>query len=211
VTRAPEFQLLLISDGRGDTESLEQRVQEALSALPDGAAAVQVREKGLATRPLVALCRRLLPVCHTHRARLLVNDRCDVALAAGLDGVHLAQSSLAAVDARALLGPDALIGVSCHDRSELEEAVGHASYATWGPVFQPTSKTSHLKAVGLESLREASALGVPLYALGGIGIDNAPEVRRSGACGLAVIGAGLGAPDVAQAVTALWEAWSNVS
>jgi thiamine-phosphate pyrophosphorylase len=209
VTDTPRFQLLLISDGAGDEARLERRLAEALSVLPNGAAAVQVREKALATRALVALCRRLQPLCRAHLAPLLVNDRCDVALALGLDGVHLAQSSITAVDARALLGAEALLGVSCHDLTELGPVVGDADYAVWGPLFPPRSKASGRAPIGLESLREATAFGVPLYALGGIGPENAATVRAHGARGLAVIGSGLGADNPAGAVSALWRAWNE--
>jgi thiamine-phosphate pyrophosphorylase len=207
----PRFQLLLISDGSGDAAQLERRLSQALSALPQGVAALQVREKALSTARLVSLCRRLLPFCRAHRIPVLVNERCDVALALGLDGVHLAQSSVSAADARALLGPGALIGVSCHDLVELELAAGHADYVVWGPVFAPTSKASHRAPLGLESLQVAARLGVPIYALGGIGPENAARTRAQGAHGVAVIGSGLGAEDPARAVAALWKAWTGAS
>ena len=177
--------------------------------LPPGAAALQIREKALPTRTLLALCRELLPVCRKHGAPLLVNDRCDVALAAGLDGVHLAQASIGAADARALLGPRAMVGVSCHDLAELEAARGQADYAAWGPVFPPLSKAQVREPTGIDSLRGAVSRGVPLYALGGIGPDNAAEVRAAGAHGIAVIGSGLGAAAPGPSIAALWRAWNG--
>ncbi len=182
-------------------------MRAALSALPEGCAAVQVREKELSSRDLVALCRALLPICHSHRSCLLVNDRCDVALSAGLDGVHLAQSSVEAADARALLGPAAILGVSCHDLGEIDAVRGAASYVAFGPVYPPRSKHSALPPRGTAGLRAAVARGVPVFALGGLTPENAGEVRAQAAHGLAVIGAGLGADDPATAVASLWEAW----
>jgi thiamine-phosphate pyrophosphorylase len=168
-----------------------------------------VREKELPARALVALCRGLLPLCRRHRTPLLVNDRCDVALSAELDGVHLAQSSIGAADARALLGPDALIGVSCHDLPEVDRVLDVASYLEFGPIYAPTSKRSPLPPLGLPALRLAAAQHMPLYAIGGISPKNAAEVRASGARGLAVIGWGLGADEPASAVALLWRAWCS--
>jgi thiamine-phosphate pyrophosphorylase len=205
----PRFQLLLITDGVGDTERLEQRLMEALPVLPDGAAAVQVREKSLPTPALVALCWRLLPLCRAHQVPLLVNDRCDVALALGLDGVHLTQSSVTAADARALLGPNAIIGVSCHDLAELQLAAEHADYAAFGPLFPPISKVPVREPLGLQSLQAGSALGLPLFALGGIGPENAAAARAHGAQGVAVIGSWLGAKEAGPSVAALWRAWNE--
>jgi thiamine-phosphate pyrophosphorylase len=167
-----------------------------------------VREKALPARALVALCRRLLPLCRRHRTALLVNDRCDVALSAELDGVHLAQSSIRAADARALLGPDALIGVSCHDLPEVDAVLGVADYVALGPIHPPTSKRSTLPPLGPPALRLAAARGMPLYAIGGINPTNAAEVRAGGARGIAVIGWGLGADEPGIAVASLWRAWS---
>jgi thiamine-phosphate pyrophosphorylase len=209
VARSLDFQLLLITDGSGDAPTIVRRVQEALDVLPAGVAAIQVREKSLTTPALVALCRNLLPRCRAHRAPLLVNDRCDVALAMGLEGVHLAQSSITATDARAILGPSALLGVSCHDADELALAAPTADYACWGPVFTPRSKEAVGAPIGLESLQVASRSGLPLFALGGIGPENAAAARAHGARGLALIGAGLGRDAPGPAVAALWKAWGD--
>jgi thiamine-phosphate pyrophosphorylase len=209
VARSLDFQLLLITEGCGDPPTIVRRVRDALEVLPAGAAAIQVREKSLGTRALVDLCHELLPACHAHHAPLLVNDRCDLVLALGMDGLHLAQSSMTATDARAILGPSRLVGVSCHDAAELALAAHAADYACWGPIFAPHSKDASRDPIGLASLKVASRSGLPLFALGGIGPENAAAARAHGARGLAVIGAGLGSDEPGRSVTALWSAWNR--
>jgi thiamine-phosphate pyrophosphorylase len=209
VARSLDFQLLLITDGSGNAPRTVRRVQEALNVLPAGVAAIQVREKSLATPALVTLCRSLLPACRARSAPLLINDRCDVVLAMDLDGVHLAQSSIAATEARAILGPNALLGVSCHDADELALVAPAADYACWGPVFSPRSKDALRPPIGLESLQDASRSGLPIFALGGIGPENAAAARAHGARGLALIGAGLGNDAPGPTVAALWRAWND--
>jgi thiamine-phosphate pyrophosphorylase len=151
----------------------------------------------------------LLPVCRQYDTPLLVNDRCDVVLAVGLDGVHLAQASIAPRDARALLGAEAIIGVSCHDRPEVDAALGAADYVAFGPIFSPKSKAPQRPPLGMNGLAAAVATGMAVYALGGVDPGNAADLRRSGAHGLAVIGAGLGADDPGAAVASLWRAWHS--
>jgi thiamine-phosphate pyrophosphorylase len=185
--------LLLITDRKLCPLSLVECVAGALAVAPPGSVAVQLREKDLDARALRDLAKALLPLCRARGARLLVNDRIDVALALDLDGVHLPQASFAAAAARRLLGPSRLVGVSCHSPAEVQAAcAGGASYATLGPIFDTPSKRAFGSPVGLELLREASALGLPLFGLGGIVAGNAREVLRQGAVGLAVIGAWLG-------------------
>ncbi|MHB1843930.1 MAG: thiamine phosphate synthase [Deltaproteobacteria bacterium] len=197
------FELLLITGGPHTAQPLA--IGAALASLPPGTTAVQLREKELGGRELAELARALLPICAARFAPLVVNDRVDVALALGLRGVHLGSSSLSPADARRLLGPHALVGVSCHSEAELLEAKGFASYATFGPIFETPSKRALGAPLGVEALSAASRLGVPLIALGGI----TPETigRLEGAAGIAAIGAGLGAPDPARACAALWAAW----
>jgi thiamine-phosphate pyrophosphorylase len=205
----PPFELLLITDRNRASAPLSQVVEEALKAVPHGAAAVEVREKDLLGRALADLCRELLPICRRLRAPLLVNDRVDVALALGLDGVHLPRSSFTARDARSVLGPDALIGVSCHNLDELREAREGADYATFGPVFETASKQAYGPPIGIEAFAAAVGEGLPLYALGGVTPERAPALRASGARGLAAIGAALGAASPGEACRELWRAWTG--
>ena len=176
----------------------------ALAGLPPGVAAVQLREKDLGGGALLALARALAPVCRAHRQRLVVNDRLDVALAAGADGVHLPAAGVPPEDARRLLGPDALVGVSCHSAGDVARArAGGASYATFSPVYDTPSKRPYGPPVGVAALRDAARLGLPLVALGGIDAARAAEVRAAGAAGVAAIRAWLEGGDAARAVRAL--------
>ena len=176
----------------------------ALAGLPPGVVAVQLREKDLGGRALLALARALAAVCRAHGQRLLVNDRLDVALAAGADGVHLPAAGVPPADARRLLGRHALVGVSCHSAAEVGRALaGGASYATFSPVYDTPSKRRYGPPVGVAALRDAARLGLPLVALGGVDAARVVEVRAAGAAGVAAIRAWLQGGDPAGAVRAL--------
>ena len=185
-------------------EDLPGRVRRALSALPAGIAAVQLRDKEMPACGLLALAHELAGVCHELGHRLLVNDRLDVALAAGADGVHLPSAGIPPAEARRLMGPQAFLGVSCHGEEEVRRALeGGADFATFGPVFETPSKRVYGSPVGLEALRSAARLGLPLVALGGIEAANARAAIEAGAWGLAAIRAWLYASDPAEGAQAL--------
>lgn len=193
----------LITDRRL-VPSLAARAAEALRGLPPGTAAIHLREKDLGGRALLDLARELRRACDGAGQLLLVNDRLDVALAAGADGVHLPSDGVPVEDARRLLGPGALVGRSCHARAEVEAArAGGASFATFSPVYDTPSKRPFGPPVGVEALREAAGVGLPLVALGGIDPSRLPEVRAAGAVGVAAIRAWLVGPDPAGAVRGL--------
>ncbi len=165
---------------------------------------VQLREKDLGGRALGELARELLPLCRARGAPLLINDRVEVALALGLEGVHLPAASFPVGAARALLGPDRLLGVSCHYRADVAAArAGGADYATFGPLFDTPSKRTFGAPLGLAALSDAALEGLPLFGLGGVEVERAAGVARAGARGVAVIGAWLGAGDPATAVEQL--------
>jgi thiamine-phosphate pyrophosphorylase len=151
---------------------------------------VQLREKKLTGRELYDLARAAADLARGSATRVLVNDRADVARAAGCDGVHLTTRSLDARVVRRAFGEDFLIGVSAHTPGEARAAhAGGADFAVFGPVFDTPSKRAYGAPVGLESLRDAArALSpFPLVALGGVGESNAAEVMRAGAAGVAGI------------------------
>jgi len=201
--RAPLPRLHLITDRRL-VPSLPDRVAAALRALPAGTVAVHLREKELGGRALLDLARALRSACHAAGQLLLVNDRIDVAIAAGADGVQLPSAGVPVAEARRLLGPAALLGCSCHSRADVEAALeGGASFATFSPIYDTPSKRPYGAPVGVEALREAARVGLPLVALGGIGPDRVQEVRAAGAVGVAAIRAWLEGDDPAAAVRAL--------
>lgn len=157
-----------------------------------GAKLVQLREKHLAPREFCREAEAALRVAHEWGARLIINDRADIALAVGADGVHLGQDDLPPLAARRLLGDEALIGFSTHN---LEQAVTASrlplDYLAIGPIFQTSSKEKPDPTVGPEGLarvREATG-AVPLVAIGGITPENAVEVLAAGADSVAAIGA----------------------
>jgi thiamine-phosphate pyrophosphorylase len=181
-----------------------RRAAAALAGIPARRVAVHLREKDLGGAALLRLARALAGACHARGQLLLVNDRIDVALAAGADGVHLPSAGVPPADARRLLGPAAIVGVSCHSADDVRRARdGGASYATFGPVYDTPSKRPYGAPVGLAALREAARLGLPLVALGGVTPERVAEVRAAGASGVAVIRAWLVGGDPAAAVRAL--------
>jgi thiamine-phosphate pyrophosphorylase len=183
---------------------LPGRVEAALAGLPPGVAAVQLRAKALGGRDLLALARATRAAVQAAGQWLLVNDRLDVAVAAGADGVHLPSRGVPPAEARRLLGADPIVGVSCHSLEEVRRArEGGADFATFGPVFETPSKRAYGPPVGLEALREAARLGLPLVALGGVDVGNAPSTVAAGASGVAAIRAWVGAADAAAAVREL--------
>lgn len=193
----------LITDRRLAPD-LAGRVAAALRGLPPRTVAVHLREKDLGGRALIELARAVGKACAEARQLLLVNERLDVALAVGADGVHLPSAGVPVADASRLLGPSALVGRSCHSLGDVEAAAaGGASFATFSPIYDTPSKRPFGAPVGVEALRAAAALGLPLVALGGITPANAPEVRAAGAVGVAAIRAWLVGDEPAVAVRAL--------
>jgi thiamine-phosphate pyrophosphorylase len=154
---------------------------------------IQIREKDLGARALVELARAAIGSTRETAARVLINERLDVAIAAGAAGVHLGESSLpleaVAAWRRGAARADFLIGVSCHSReSVLAAERGGADYAFFGPVFATPSKAAFGAPQGISRLREAcAAVGIPVLAIGGVNFDNATECIRAGASGVAAI------------------------
>ena len=201
-SRAVHFRILLISDGFDERTC--GRVAAALSALPPGVAAVQLRAKALHGHALYDAAVALLPIVHARGGMFLVNDRVDVALAAGADGVHLPARGLPPEAARRLVGEGLFLGVSTHTPSEAAAACyAGADYVTFGPVFPTAGKGT---PVGLATLANVTnAVPVPLFALGGIDATRAQGVVATGAR-VACIGAVLGQDDAEAAAHALWAA-----
>ena len=191
--------LYLITPDEADTTRLLARVADVL----DQAVLLQYRNKaadaGLRRRQAEALA----PLCRAAGVRLIVND--DAALAAdiGAGGVHLGETDGDLDAARRLLGPDALIGVSCYDSLARARAAADAgaSYVAFGAFFPSTTKPNARKA-SFDLLRDSAALGLPRVAIGGITPDNARSVIEAGADLIAVIGGIFDAPDPVAAARA---------
>ena len=151
---------------------------------------VQLREKGLTARVLFELAAAAAQIARGSETRVLVNDRADIARAAGCDGVHLTTSSLDTAVMRRAFGGEFLIGVSAHTLDEARAAhAGGADFAVFGPVFDTPSKRAYGPPVGLGALTEAALelSRFPLVALGGVGEDEVEKVLRAGAAGVAGI------------------------
>jgi thiamine-phosphate pyrophosphorylase len=215
----PDFRLYMVTDRKlaarhGGLLAVVEAALSAASPAAPGAVAVQLREKDLEARELYELARALRERCSRYGAPLLVNDRLDVAIAAGADGAHLPANSFAVADARRLMGPAALLGVSTHQVSEVAEAkAAGADFAVFGPVYEPLSKPGYGATSGAEKLGAAcrTAPELPLYALGGITAERVRELGQSlrgsdHPAGVAVIGAVLGADDPARAMCDLMHA-----
>jgi len=173
------------------------------AALDGGVRAVQLREKDLEGGEIYQLAVQLRELTLRYQARLLINDRVDVALAVEADGVHLGQTSFPVPVARQLLGPGKLIGVSTHNLEEIAAAAG-ADFLVFGPVYATPSKAKYGEPQGLIRLRQALTQSpLPLFAIGGITVERVLEVLRTGAHGIAVISALSAAPDPAQAANDL--------
>ncbi|HXC69934.1 MAG TPA: thiamine phosphate synthase [Pyrinomonadaceae bacterium] len=160
------------------------------AAVAAGVPLFQIREKLLSGRVLYELVERAVEITRGSNTRLLVNDRPDIARAAGADGVHLTTQSLPADVVRRIYGPEFLIGVSTHSSEEARVArVRGADFVVFGPVFATESKREFGAPQGLERLQEITneLRGFPVVAIGGITLDNVAPCFDSGASGVAAI------------------------
>ncbi|MBX3729694.1 MAG: thiamine phosphate synthase [Candidatus Sumerlaeia bacterium] len=173
-------------------------LDQAERALAGGATAIQLRDKAAGGRALYDLALAFKALCRSHGALLFVNDRLDVALAAGADGVHLGQSDLPAAGTRPLVPPGFLIGVSASrpEWARAAEADG-ADYLGVGALY-PTGTKGDARHIGLDGLRAVrAATRLPIVGIGGIHCDAVGEILAAGADGVAVVSAIVGAPDIA--------------
>jgi thiamine-phosphate pyrophosphorylase len=199
------FSLCLVTDRSQVTGTLEEAVEACLGA---GLKAVQLREKDLAAPDLLSLARRLRDSTRRHGAKLFINDRADVALGVGADGVQRAGTSLPVSALRSFSPPGFLIGASVHSVAEGRAAEPEgADFLLFGPVYDTPSKRQYGPPQGLAALeRIASTVRLPVFAVGGVTPARAAEVTRAGASGVAVIAAILGVERPADAVKAFLDA-----
>lgn len=196
-----DFSLYLITDRNQTAGRPLLEVVEA--ALSGGVRAVQLREKDLPTAELYDLAWELRALTARYDARLLINDRIDVALAVEADGVHLGVNSLPVTAARRI-APDLLIGYSSHAVGEAAAALAKgADFVTFGPVFATPSKLAYGEPLGLAELaRACQQCNGPVFALGGVKQSNLDQVTASGCYRAALISDILAAPDPAAAAEA---------
>jgi thiamine-phosphate pyrophosphorylase len=198
--------LLVVTD-RHQTKGrpLVSLLQRVLAA---GISTIQLRERDLSARELVALAREVRVVTGSCNSQLLINDRIDVALALEGVGVHLRSNSLPPSVARRLLGPQRLMGISVHSVEEAVQAESQgANYIVLGPIYETPSKQMFGPPLGIQTLEKACRLvRIPIVGIGGVTAERAREMRRAGAFGVAVITAILGADDVESATRELLDA-----
>lgn len=189
-----DWSLYLVTDrelcmGRSLVEVVEASVQGGVSV-------VQLREKDISTRDFVELGKTLLKILRPKNVPLIINDRLDVTLAIGADGLHIGQSDLHYHDARKLLGEKFLLGLSVENREQVKEAKDwDLSYMALSPLFSTPTKTDTAPPWGLEGLKEIrKEIECPLVVIGGINMKNAREVINAGADSLAIVSAICSAP-----------------
>jgi thiamine-phosphate pyrophosphorylase len=193
--RLAQARLYLVLELNPDTE---RTVAAALGAVD----VVQLREKSAPDDEIVAAGRRLRALCVAHEALFVLNDRPDLAVECDADGVHVGQEDMPIAEARAVIGPDRLLGLSTHSREQIDQAQG-ADYISVGPVWETPTKEGR-PAVGLDLVRYAAdSASVPFFAIGGIDAGNTPEVLAAGATRIAVVRAIADAADPGGAARAL--------
>lgn len=191
-----------------------QVVQTVRAAVSGGVGMVQLRDPSATTRELADLARALRDALAGSAVPLIVNDRADVALAVGADGVHIGQRDLDPSSTRRLVGPQLHVGLSVSNVRELEAAValpvGTVDLLGVGPIRDTASKTDASAAVGLAGLADlTSRTTLPCVAIGGLGVADAPAVYAAGAVGMAVISAVCGQDDPVLATQRLRRAWER--
>jgi len=201
--RAPDLSVYLVAD---PTATRGRPLLDVVAAaVRGGATLVQLRDKEGGGRATVEGARALVALLRPLGVPLVVNDRVDVAVAAGADGAHVGQRDLPAADARRLLGPEAILGVSASSAAEARAVDDDvADYVGAGPVFATGSKADAEPPTGLDGLAAiCAATALPVVGIGGITADNAASVVATGARGVSVISAVCGADDPEAAVRAL--------
>ena len=202
------FIICVVTRGRGSAGSDERRrlLARLAAAVSAGANMVQVRERQFDDRSLVQFVEEVMAAVRPAGARVLVNDRVDIALAAGADGVHLKSDAPSVIDVRRIVPPDFLIGRSVHSDTEAAamHAAGGCDYLMFGTVFRSLSKTDDHPVAGLDALaRTCAAVSLPVVAIGGITSERVADVRAAGAAGVAAISFFSEAPDMGAAAASL--------
>lgn len=201
--RLADARLYVLIDGGPDIPTFERLVTDLITA---GVSVVQLRDKTRTDRELIDRARRLRALTRGTNTLFIMNDRPDLAVLADADGVHVGQEELTVADARKIIGPDRLVGVSTHSLDQVRDAVfGGADYVGCGPTF-PSSTKQFERFAGLEFLVEvAEQIRLPAFAIGGITVENVPQVIAAGFKRIAVSGAVTQAADPLAVVRRLLE------
>jgi len=205
-----DFKLYLITDRKNTAKPLPEAVRLALEG---GVKAIQLREKDLPVRELLALAQELRSITREFGAKLFINDRVDVAMTVGADGVHLGHQSMPVEGARKVVGKDILIGVSTHSTEEaLAAQSGGADFITFGPIFDTPSKAGKCIPVGAAAIKRLkNEITIPVFGLGGINSGNMLQVMSAGADGIAMISAIFGSKDIKKTAAAFDKALTTIS
>ena len=172
-----------------DSAAAASHVEQVRELVGAGVRIIQIRDKRASGKELFEVVVAALEITRPAGVRLIVNDRVDIALAAGADGAHVGQDDLPGESAREILGPSAIIGVSTHS---MPQAVAAASlpvdYVAYGPIFATSTKEDPDPVVGVDGLRAVrSVVALPLVAIGGVTLERAPSVFAAGADSVAVV------------------------
>lgn len=181
-------------------------VETALRAVAGGVSMVQLRDKHATTPERIALARALMAALKGTGVPVIVNDDIDAAVTAGADGAHIGQSDGSPHQARALLGPERILGLSCETLLTVQEAnAAPVDYLGLGPVFATGTKVDHEEPVGIEGLAALVAqTSLPTVAIGGLNAGHMRDVMASGVDGLSVVSAICGQPDPQKAAAAFF-------
>lgn len=193
--------LIVVTDVAASAGDPVRLVERVAAPVAPGSLVIQLRDRELPARARLALGRRLVEVARSHAHRFVVNDRLDLAVLLGADGVHLPEAGVAAHEARRLLGPDAWISVAAHDPERAPPA--SASAVVLAPVLAPRKGREPLGLAALRRARQRLGRTTALYALGGVDAASAVACLEAGADGVAVVGAVLGGRDPQPLLAAL--------
>lgn len=178
-------------------------------ALKGGTTLVQLREKDLSSLEFFRLAVQLKELVHSYNVPLIINDRLDIALAVDADGLHIGQDDLPLEIARELLGPDKILGYSVANIEQALYGQKHgADYLGAGTVYPTGSKADANNPIGLQALKSIKeSVNIPVVGIGGIGMDNIADVKKTGIDGVSVISAILGQEDIEGAARSLVKLW----
>ena len=201
-----------LAENATEAEKQAALCHQVRAALDGGTTFIQMREKHLDHADMIAEATALQEICHAAGVPFVVNDAVDVALAMNADGIHIGQDDMSALEARALIGPDKILGVSAQTAEQaLQAERDGADYLGVGAVF-PTSSKDDAAEVSHETLAAiCSAVNIPVVAIGGITCENVSELARSGIVGVAVISAIFAHKDIAAAAAHLAEATAQLA